>query len=198
LKLMNRNAPLLAVAMMFPVLLCCREQPEQQPSQTTEGTSSTQSVPSRIDAVENGLCSPVRIDGAEQVFHPLSQQMEFYNVPGVSIAVINNGEIEWAKGYGAREAGTSSPVDENTLFQAASISKSVSALGALHQVQRGVLDLDTNTGPAWAGPRWAPTPEEARFRPFFSCSRVDRRPPVFRFGSCPSLKQNSGTPVADI
>jgi CubicO group peptidase (beta-lactamase class C family) len=141
---MNRNAPLLAVVMMFPVLVCCREQPEQQPSQTTEGTSSTQSVPSRIDAVENGLCSPVRIDGAEQVFHPLSQQMEFYNVPGVSIAVINNGEIEWAKGYGTREAGTASPVDENTLFQAASISKSVSALGALHQVQRGVLDLDTN------------------------------------------------------
>ena len=70
--------------------------------------------------------------------------MEFYNVPGVSIAIINNGEIEWAKGYGTREAGTASPVDENTLFQAASISKSVSALGALHQVQRGALDLDTN------------------------------------------------------
>jgi CubicO group peptidase (beta-lactamase class C family) len=70
--------------------------------------------------------------------------MELYNVPGVSIAVINNGEIEWAKGYGTREAGTASPVDEDTLFQAASISKSVSALGALHQVQRGTLDLDTN------------------------------------------------------
>jgi CubicO group peptidase (beta-lactamase class C family) len=125
---MNRNAPLVAVALLSAVLVCCREQPEQQPSQTTEGTSSTQSVSSRIEAVENGLCSPVRIDGAEQVFHSLSQQMEFYKVPGVSIAVINNGE----------------PVDENTLFQAASISKSVSALGALHQVQRGVLDLDTN------------------------------------------------------
>jgi CubicO group peptidase (beta-lactamase class C family) len=129
---------------MFSALVCCRGQPEQQPSQTTEGTSSTQSVSSRIEAVESSLCSPVRIEGAEQVFHPLAQQMEFYNVPGVSIAVINNGEIEWAKGYGTQEAGTASPVDENTLFQAASISKSVSALGALHQVQRGALDLDTN------------------------------------------------------
>jgi CubicO group peptidase (beta-lactamase class C family) len=52
-------------------------------------------------------------------------------------------------GQGIRYTGgghrfTGRPVDENTLFQAASISKSVSALGALHQVQRGVLDLDTN------------------------------------------------------
>jgi CubicO group peptidase (beta-lactamase class C family) len=84
------------------------------------------------------------IEGANQVFHSLAEQMEWYKVPGVSIAVINNGKIEWAKGYGIREAGTDSPTDANTLFQAASISKSVSALGALHLVQEGALDLDTN------------------------------------------------------
>jgi CubicO group peptidase (beta-lactamase class C family) len=84
------------------------------------------------------------IEGAEQVFHSLAEQMEFYNVPGVSIAVINDGKIEWAKGYGIREAGTDSPVDVNTLFQAASISKPVSALGVLHWVQKGALDLDIN------------------------------------------------------
>lgn len=141
---MNKNMPFLAVAMVFPALVGCRGQPEPRPPLKAEGTSFVKSVSRRIEAVENGLCSPVRIEGVEQAFHPLAQQMEFYKVPGVSVAVINNGEIEWAKGYGMREAGTALPVDENTLFQAASISKSVSALGALHQVQRGALDLDTN------------------------------------------------------
>jgi CubicO group peptidase (beta-lactamase class C family) len=84
------------------------------------------------------------IEGAETIFHSLAEQMEVYRVPGVSIAVINDGRIEWAKGYGTREAGTDSPVDANTLFQAASISKSVSALGALHWVHEGALELDTN------------------------------------------------------
>ena len=141
---MNRKVSLLAMTMIFAALVCCRGQPNQQPSQSAEAAASTRAILNRIEEVESGLCSPVMIEGAEQVFHSLAQQMEFYNVPGVSIAVVNNGEIEWAKGYGIREAGTGSLVDENTLFQAASISKSVSALGALHQVQKGTLDLDTN------------------------------------------------------
>ncbi|HET6680358.1 MAG TPA: serine hydrolase domain-containing protein [Gemmatimonadaceae bacterium] len=68
--------------------------------------------------------------------------MARYNVPGVSIAVIDNGTIAWAKGYGTtREDGTL-PVSESTLFQAASIAKLVAATGALRLVQHGVLDLD--------------------------------------------------------
>jgi CubicO group peptidase (beta-lactamase class C family) len=63
-------------------------------------------------------------------------------VPGVSIAVINNGAIEWAKGYGVTETGTSTAVTPRTLFQAASISKSVTALAALRLVEQGRLALD--------------------------------------------------------
>jgi CubicO group peptidase (beta-lactamase class C family) len=105
---------------------------------------AAQDISYRIAEVEAKLTAPVVIEGAEQVFHSLAEQMEFYSVPGVSIAVINDGRIEWAKGYGIRDAGTALPVDENTLFQAASLSKPVSALGALHWVNEGALDLDND------------------------------------------------------
>jgi CubicO group peptidase (beta-lactamase class C family) len=141
---MNRHLSLLTITTLFLALTCCQSQQNQQQSQTSKAPLTSQDILNRIGEVESKLCSPVKIEGAEQVFHSLAEQMEFYNVPGVSIAVINNGKIEWAKGYGIRDAGTGSPVDTSTLFQAASISKSVSALGALHLVQIGALDLDTN------------------------------------------------------
>jgi CubicO group peptidase (beta-lactamase class C family) len=132
------------MTIIFLVLACCQGQQNPPQSQTDEAASSAQEILNRIDEVESKLTSPIMIEGAEQVFHSLAEQMEFYKVPGVSIAVINNGKIEWAKGYGLREAGKDLPVDVNTLFQAASISKSVTALGALHWVQKGTLDLDTD------------------------------------------------------
>jgi CubicO group peptidase (beta-lactamase class C family) len=72
----------------------------------------------------------------------LSQRMEHYNIPGVSIAVINNFEIEWAKGYGVLAAGSDEPVTATTLFQVASVAKPVVAVAALHQVENGALALD--------------------------------------------------------
>jgi CubicO group peptidase (beta-lactamase class C family) len=73
--------------------------------------------------------------------------MSEMKVPGVSVAVMNNGEIEWARGYGVMEAGTSPPVTPHTLFQAASVSKPVAALAALRLVEEGklALDEDVNT-----------------------------------------------------
>ncbi len=68
--------------------------------------------------------------------------MRFYKTPGLSIAVINNGVVEWARGYGVREAGTTNLVVPETIFQAASISKPVAAMVALRLVDEGKLDLD--------------------------------------------------------
>jgi CubicO group peptidase (beta-lactamase class C family) len=65
------------------------------------------------------------------------------HVPGVSIAVIHNGSIEWARGFGVRQID-GKPVDVETLFQAGSISKPVAALAALHLVQIGKLSLDAD------------------------------------------------------
>jgi CubicO group peptidase (beta-lactamase class C family) len=68
--------------------------------------------------------------------------LEERHVPGVSIAVIHDGRIDWAKGYGLRESGKGDRVDTDTLFQAASISKPVSAVVALRMVERDELALD--------------------------------------------------------
>ena len=70
--------------------------------------------------------------------------MQLYKVPGVSVAVIDNFKIAWAKGYGVTEAGGNTPVTAHTLFQAASISKPVSATGSLWLVEHGKLSLDEN------------------------------------------------------
>ena len=77
------------------------------------------------------------------------------NVPGFSIAVIDDFEIDWAQGYGVKNLETNEPVTQSTLFQAASISKPITALGALHLVEQGQLDLDTdirNNIPTWQIP----------------------------------------------
>ncbi|MFX0202788.1 MAG: serine hydrolase domain-containing protein, partial [Candidatus Hodarchaeota archaeon] len=135
---------LLPISIIFLALTYSQGQQNQQQLQTNDTAFYSQGILNRIREVESKLTSPVMIEGAEQVFHSLAEQMAWYKVPGVSIAVINKGKIEWAKGYGLRVAGKDLPVDVNTRFQAASISKSVSALGALRWVQKGALDLDTD------------------------------------------------------
>lgn len=98
----------------------------------------------RIQRVENGLLPPVIIKGQPPVQMKLAERMNFYKTPAVSVAVINNGRIEWARGYGVREAGTDLPVTQETRFQAASISKPVAAMAALRLVMEGKLSLDEN------------------------------------------------------
>jgi len=72
----------------------------------------------------------------------ITDVMKTHEVPGVSVAVFTNFQIEWAKGFGVASVATRQAVDTLTLFQAASISKSVAAAAALRFVQDGKLDLD--------------------------------------------------------
>lgn len=104
-------------------------------------------VHSRIQGVENGLLPAVTIKGKKNEM-TISERMRFYKTPGVSVAVVNNGKIEWAKGYGTMEGGSSAPVTTETLFQAGSISKPVAAVAALQAVEKGKLhlDVDVNRG----------------------------------------------------
>ncbi len=98
---------------------------------------------SRIGRVEQGLLPPLVIAGRPLPLSTLAGRMAALKTPGVSIAVINNGTIEWARGYGVAEEGTTTPVTPRTLFQAASISKSVAAAAAMRLVEQGRLALDT-------------------------------------------------------
>ena len=72
----------------------------------------------------------------------LMERMAFYHTPGVSIAVINDFRIEWARGFGVKEWGKSEPVIDTTLFQAGSIGKPIFAMAAMRLVQQGKLNLD--------------------------------------------------------
>ncbi len=94
------------------------------------------------DVVERGLRTAFVVKGEPIPKMALAERMKQYNVPGISIAVINNATIEWAQGYGVVEAGSTTPVTTETIFQAASISKLVSAVLVLSLVQSGTLDLD--------------------------------------------------------
>jgi CubicO group peptidase (beta-lactamase class C family) len=74
----------------------------------------------------------------------LAQLMEKMRVPGVSVAVIKDFEIHWAKGYGIADVTTGAPVTTDTIFQAASISKPTAAMGIMRLVQDGKLSLDAD------------------------------------------------------
>src|SRR5688572_3958447 len=74
----------------------------------------------------------------------LAQLMEKARVPGMSIAVIKDFQIHWAKGYGQADVAAGTPVTVDTLFQAASISKPVAAMAVLRLVQDGKLSLDAD------------------------------------------------------
>ena len=99
------------------------------------------SVEQRIEKIENGLIKAVIIEDHPVEKNRILDRLEYHHVPGVSIAVINNFKIEWARGYGVTDAVTEKPVTTETLFQTASISKPVAAMAALKMVQDGLLDL---------------------------------------------------------
>ena len=74
----------------------------------------------------------------------IAELMTRLNVPGVSIAVIRDHRIHWAKGYGIADVATGALVDTGTMFQAASMSKPVAAMAVLRAVQDGLFTLDTD------------------------------------------------------
>lgn len=64
----------------------------------------------RIGRVESGLLFPVAIEGRPPIAMTLAERMRFYRVPGVSIAVVEAGELAWARSYGVLEAGRDATV----------------------------------------------------------------------------------------
>lgn len=93
-----------------------------------------------IKEVETGLTTRVHIAGDST--WSIEERMEHYGIPGVSIAVIHDGEIAWTKGYGVVNKESLTPVTTKTLFQAAATSMPVAAYGALRLVKENKLDLD--------------------------------------------------------
>lgn len=125
------------VAILCLFLSACSHGSEVSVSQITDTAKSQAQL-----AVESGLLQAVNFaDEPLHQFHVLERMKEF-NVPGFSFALISDGEIEWTGYYGVKDANTGTPVDHETLFQAASIAKPVTAfaIGRMHDA--GLFELD--------------------------------------------------------
>ena len=122
--------------------VCSRSGPSEESEKAA--VKSITEIEERIARVESKIPPGLVIKGEEVAYSSFTELMEKHQVPGLSLAVINDGEVEWAKGYGVLEEESNKEVNENTLFQAASISKPVAAMAGLALVETGTLDLDTN------------------------------------------------------
>jgi CubicO group peptidase (beta-lactamase class C family) len=97
----------------------------------------------RIQRIQESILPAVVTNGEAPATTTLADRMAALHVPGVSIAVIHEGKIEWARSFGVASVGGPA-MTPNTLFQAASISKAVTGMAVLHLVESGKLDLDVD------------------------------------------------------
>jgi CubicO group peptidase (beta-lactamase class C family) len=104
-------------------------------------TKITKEVDAQIEQIENGLVGRLKIDGRQ---FNIKDRMAHYKVKGVSIAVVQNYKVIWAKGYGWADEKEKRPVTTSTLFEPGSISKSLNAVGVLKLAQDQQLDLDAD------------------------------------------------------
>ena len=136
---MKRQLSLLSFALL--VCVGCADLARVRGSARQAGKKTAPSTEERVRRVEAGLLPAAYIKGTSPAA-ALAERMKFFKIPGVSVAVVNDGRVEWARGFGVRDAAGAEPVVPETLFQAGSISKPVAALAALRLVQEGKLALD--------------------------------------------------------
>src|SRR5579864_6902890 len=131
----SRKAKYLLFIWMFSLLTDQRIFAQSPDSPTTE-------ILKKIYAVENNLAGTHDAD-KDSAWNILSR-MKYYKIRGVSVAIIHNYKIEWARGYGWADENARLPVSPETRFQAASISKSLNAVGVLRLAQENKLNLQAD------------------------------------------------------
>ncbi len=107
------------------------------PSQVVEDLPNQK----RIREFETGLRGPTGTTD-ENARWKLEDRMAYHQVPGVSVAVIRDGRLAWAKGYGVRQKGSKGSIDTQTVFSVGSVSKVGAAAATLRLVDDGDLELD--------------------------------------------------------
>lgn len=132
-----RKIQLFAFGVLFTALFVCSGLTAQQPY--------SQETLDKIREVETNITGGLIVNDEKPA--TIQERMAKYKVKGLSIAVIHNYKIVWAKGYGWADEGEKRPVTPETLFEPGSISKSLNAVGVLKLAQDGKIDLnqDINT-----------------------------------------------------
>ena len=97
------------------------------------------------DVVSTHLIPLVRVRGGDDSERGILERMRHHGVPGVQLTTIEDGEITWTGTYGELELASGRHVDERSLFQAASISKPVTALAVLRLVAEGTRERSHQT-----------------------------------------------------
>lgn len=93
--------------------------------------------------IEAGLVPAVVLTNRpKRLLTHVANRMAHYGVPGASVAVLRNGKRAWSAAYGVIAAGRAARIGPHTLFQAASLSKPVTAVAALRLVDAGKITLD--------------------------------------------------------
>src|SRR5918999_5834960 len=118
---------LLTLTLIFPIVALGQKQSD---------------LDAEIKRVEQSLLPPVLIKGDPA--WTIEERMKFHKVPGLSVAVIKDFKIHWARAYGVKDLETKEPVTTETLFQAGSISKSVNAMIVMKKVEERKISLETN------------------------------------------------------
>ncbi len=99
-------------------------------------------IEERIKQFESGLYGRIKIEGDSN--WTLKERMTYYKINGLSIAVVHNFKVEWAKSYGWADIAEKKPVTPETYFQIGSISKSLNAIGILKLEQENKLNINSD------------------------------------------------------
>lgn len=138
MKIVNRSI----FALLFCLILFCGAASAQT---TVAGANRRSTTAAAIASLERDI--PLLMKAAD--------------VPGVSAALVRDGKIVWSKGFGVQNADAADPVTNETVFEAASLTKVVFAYGVLKLVDEGKLDLDTPLN-KYLGNNYEVAPEDAR------------------------------------
>jgi CubicO group peptidase (beta-lactamase class C family) len=124
-------------AVMAPTAIAAADPP------TAGGAAGAREDAAAIARVEHGLIPEVRVAG-ERGGWSIEERMRVHHAPAVSVAVIHDGRVAWARAWGVADLRSGRRVDADTPFQAASISKMVTALAALREADAGKVDVDAD------------------------------------------------------
>ncbi|MDE2849632.1 MAG: serine hydrolase [Acidobacteriota bacterium] len=106
---------------------------------TAQPPSAAADAPAELIA---GIEAPREPGSSDDAGRSLAELLETHGISALSVAVVEDYRLHWARAYGVADESTGAPADTETLFQAASISKPVSAMAVLRAVQDGLFDLD--------------------------------------------------------
>ncbi len=143
------------------VIISCDTRPAKVDAGEADNPQYSSEIEEKIDRIINNLQMETAVNKLYDS-RSLMDQLEHYHTPGVSIAVINEGKIEWARGFGKRDLASDAPMDIHTLFEAGSVSKPVFAMTVMRLKEKGILDLDKDVNEyleSWKVPKngdWQP------------------------------------------